>query len=157
MPGRRPTPTHLKLVLGNPGKRRTNAAREPTPARTGAIEPPAYLTPGATEAWRRLAPVLSAMGVLTVADGMAFESLCEAYADVRAARAAIEVHGDTVYETRNIQDGVMRRPHPEVAQLAEAEKRLRGLLGEFGLTPAARSKVSLPPAGDDKGLDKYFG
>jgi len=32
MAGRRPKPTHLKVVTGNPGKRKLND-KEPTPAR----------------------------------------------------------------------------------------------------------------------------
>ncbi|MEO0035368.1 MAG: hypothetical protein RLZZ501_1391, partial [Pseudomonadota bacterium] len=63
MAGRRPTPTHLKLVRGNPGKRPLNEA-EPTPARA-LPSPPAHMSDEAKVAWGRMATLLDQMGVLT--------------------------------------------------------------------------------------------
>ena len=51
--GRRPKPTHLKLIQGNPGKRSLNDA-EPNPPR-GVPSPPDHMTSAAKEAWNRLA------------------------------------------------------------------------------------------------------
>lgn len=42
MAGRRPKPTHLKVVTGNPGKRKLND-KEPTPARE-IPSPPEHLS-----------------------------------------------------------------------------------------------------------------
>ncbi|MGV3983297.1 phage terminase small subunit P27 family, partial [Citrobacter freundii] len=36
----------------------------------------------------------------------------------------------------------MIKPHPAAMMKADAWKRLRAMLGEFGMTPASRSKVS---------------
>ncbi len=158
MPGRKRTPTHLRLVQGNPGKRPTNEAREPRPKRLKAPKPPSHLTPRAAAMWRHVSRTLSDVGVLTVADLVTLERLCEAYAEVRTAQIALELLGGNTYETTSAHGGFMRRAHPEVAQLADADRRLRGYLAEFGMTPAARSKVSLP-IGDsetDK-LNHYFG
>lgn len=47
--GRKPKPTHLKLVTGNPGKRKLNK-REPKPVGNLRL-PPDWLTPTQQESW----------------------------------------------------------------------------------------------------------
>ena len=64
--GRKPKPTALKQQEGNPGKRPLNE-REPTPPK-GTIRCPNWLEAEAKKEWKRLAPSLEAMGVLTTAD-----------------------------------------------------------------------------------------
>ena len=63
--GRKPKPTALKVLEGNPGKRPLND-REPVPPK-GTLKCPAWLLPEAKKEWKRLAPALEAMGVLTMA------------------------------------------------------------------------------------------
>ena len=50
----------------------------------------------------------------------------------------------------------MHRAHTAVAQPADAARRVQSLLAEFGMTPAARSKVSglpdLPGDGPARGF-----
>jgi len=75
--GRKPKPTALKVLEGNPGKRPLNE-NEPVPPK-GSIKCPTWLLPEAKKEWKRLAPPLEAMGVLTIADISAFEGYCQAY------------------------------------------------------------------------------
>ena len=60
MAGRRPKPSHLKVVTGNPGKRKLND-KEPTPARE-ILSPPAHLTDWGKVAWGKLTVLLDGMG-----------------------------------------------------------------------------------------------
>lgn len=141
MAGRRPKPTALKIVSGNPGKRKLNA-QEPEAA-IGTPAMPNHLTKRAKEAWERIAPELEAMRVLTLPDGPALELLCDAYAEWRAARAVVTKRGATYRAfTKN---GYMMRVRPEVAIASDAWRRIKAMLVEFGLTPAARSKVNAQP------------
>lgn len=87
MAGRRPTPTELKLVRGNPGKRAINK-KEPQPARH-IPSAPAHLTCEGQVAWGRLTVLLDRMGVLTEADGFALERLCDCYAEILALRETV--------------------------------------------------------------------
>lgn len=87
MAGRRPKPTHLKVVTGNPGKRKLND-KEPTPARE-IPSPPAHLTDWGKVAWGKLTMLLDGMGILTVADTLALERLCDIYADILQLRLTI--------------------------------------------------------------------
>lgn len=144
MAGRRPTPTHLRLVKGNPGKRPVNAA-EPKPRRELPAAP-AHMTAEARVAWGRLTVLLDQMGVLTSADAYALERLAELYAEVCALTAALDAEGRT-YESAT-QNGTIIRPRPEAAMLADADRRFRAYLIEFGLTPAARSRVRADGEGE---------
>ena len=169
MAGRRPKPTHLRLVEGNPGKRPLNAM-EPKPRREKPSAP-AHLSGRAKAAWGTVSVILDRMGLLTEADGLALEGLCEAYADVLEARAALKLPvtltgeddvitiaeaGKLTYVTVG-KGGPMIRNRPEVALLADADRRLKSWLVEFGLTPAARSKVhASDDAKEQDPLDAYL-
>jgi len=139
MTGRPRKPTALKLVIGNRDKRWRNE-REPKPPR-GRPKPPRHLSSRAREAWEYLSEVLDNMGVLTLADKLALESLCEAVADLRNARDALAARGDVTYETVTMT-GILHRAYPEVAMVADCDRRVRMWMASFGLTPADRSRVS---------------
>jgi P27 family predicted phage terminase small subunit len=164
MAGRRPKPTHLKVVAGNPGKRAINK-KEPKPARE-IPSCPAYLSDTAKVAWGRLSVLLDRMGVLTEADGVALERLCDCYAEILECRALIEEQGRTYSSIRGVGDDdspieqVLMKANPAVAMLADADRRFKSYLVEFGLTPAARSKVQTKGDGDGEKKDplqEFFG
>ena len=115
--------------------------------------PPEHLSEPARAFWNAYGPLLFDMRVLSKADWAALEQLCEAHAEIIEIRRRIRELGGTVYETVSgasfdedsgtaIGGTVMRRPHPEVSQLSDLTRQLRGWLSDFGLTPASRSKVS---------------
>ena len=149
-------PTALKVVGGTdrPGR---EVPDQPEPAPLLDLTPPSHLSDNARACWARLAQMLADMGVLTVADLIGFERMCCTYAELQAADYAIEMLGDTTYETKSAKDGFMRRAHPEVAQRADAERRFLAYLSQFGLTPAARTKVSAPGAKKADALSRFFG
>ena len=65
-------------MRGNPGHH--PILPEPEPRVTETVpEPPEYLGPDAQDEWRRLAPELHVIGLLTVADLHLFAFYCEAY------------------------------------------------------------------------------
>ena len=162
MAGRRPKPTALRLVEGNPGKRAVNK-REPRPGRFIPACPD-YLGDSAKVAWGRLCVLLDRMGVLTEADAMALERLCDCYAEILACRDSIEAHG-RVYESikparREGEDAeLLLKANPAVAMMADADRRFKSYLVEFGLTPAARSKVHATLDDSEKAdpLAEFFG
>lgn len=147
MAGRRPKPTHLRVVTGNPGKRPLNQA-EPQPRRE-LPSPPAHLSPEARVAWGRFAQMLDRIGVLTEADAVALEQMAESYAEVVALRADVAENGR--FQTVITKSGdEMERMRPAYTALMDADRRLKGWLVEFGKTPAARSKVKSNGAEQDE-------
>jgi P27 family predicted phage terminase small subunit len=145
MPGPPKTPTVVRLLRGNPGRRPINR-NEPQPTRPEAVpEPPGYLLPYATEEWRRLAPELWHMGVLTVLDLTVFAAYCQAYARWRLAEEALArmtardsvTHGLLV---KTIEGNVRRNPLTKVA--ADAARDMVTYAGQFGMGAAARARIS---------------
>jgi phage terminase small subunit len=83
--GPAPKPTALRIFEGNPSKRPFNG-NEPRPL-PFAPKCPAHLDKEAKKEWRRLAPMLLRLGVLSEADGHALANLCLAYSTlIRAQR-----------------------------------------------------------------------
>lgn len=136
------TPTHLRILQGNPAKRPLPEG-EPCPpaASDDVLNPPAHLTERGNAAWKRMAKIIFDMGVLSVADTHALERLCETYAAIAELTEALQARGAYCYEVNTAKDGRMIRPYPEVGLLADADRRFLALLIQFGLTPAARTKV----------------
>ena len=62
------------------------------------VKCPAWLMPEAKKEWKRLAPSLIAMGVLTEHDMEAFAGYCQAYARWREAEEFLSQHG-TIFST----------------------------------------------------------
>src|SRR5262245_32872202 len=83
--GRRPKPTALKLLDGNPGKRPLNINEPKPPA--GEIVAPESISAAGRAVWEELAPVALSMGTLTTADVSAFAKLCELEATSRMVSA----------------------------------------------------------------------
>ncbi len=85
--------------------------------------------------------LLDGMGILTVADTLALERLCDIYADILQLRLTIADEGRTY--TVQTDGGFLIKANPAVAMLADADRRFKSYLVEFGLTPAARTKVKV--------------
>lgn len=132
--GRKPKPTALKLLEGNPGKRPLNP-QEPIPPK-GGVRCPTWLLPEAKKEWKRLASSLEAMGVLTMADLTAFSGYCQAYARWREAEEFITQHG-SIFKTPS---GYVQQV-PQVSIALQNLKIVQSFCGEFGLTPATRARI----------------
>ena len=156
MKGRKPKPTQLKLVGGNAGKRKLNT-REPKPRRA-IPSPPAHLSRDALVVWVRVSEILDRMGVLTEADVIGLERICETYVEVVELQADIAKHG-RYQVVRTKAGGAMARKLPAVEMLADADRRLRAWIVEFGQTPSARSRVHAEDDGsrNEDPLARYFG
>ena len=144
MAGRKPKPTNLKVLHGNPGGRKL-PKREPKP-KAGIPKPPAWIDPDseAMRVWEEFAAELNAMQVLTLADRAALAALVAAYCDWRKADEEVEREGLT-YASVSAGGGYLIRPQPAVAIRSDSWKRYKSMLSEFGLTPSARARVSASP------------
>lgn len=128
MAGRPPKPTALKLLQGNPGKRRIPKG-EPKP-KIGA-EAPAWLGKRARKFWDNLAPQLVGIRVLTEVDAQALAVLCTLLVEFQMKARA----GQT-----------------SVTLASE----IRAYLGRFGMTPSDRAKVQVVPEGEADPFDAFL-
>ena len=145
-PGPPPKPTALKILTGNPGKRPL-PQNEPKPDPVENIKPPRELGKLARIEWRKVAPVLSSLGLLTEADLRLLTVYCSEVERYREAMAFLAEKGST-YVLRD-KDGRVRHvaPFPQVSAARGAAENVRKIGAEFGLSPASRTRIDLKPGG----------
>ena len=137
MRGRRPKPTRMKVLMGNPGKRRLNED-EPQPA-PAIPECPEELGPIARTEWNRLVAQLASLRILTHLDRAALAAYCGAYALWAESTAAIQQYGAMVKSPTGYP---IQSPYVSIAN-RQTEIMMR-IASEFGFTPASRSRISAP-------------
>lgn len=132
--GRKPKPTALKMLEGNPGGRPLNT-KGPKPEKK-APRCPSWLEDEAKKEWKRMAKVLEQMGLLTEMDMAAFAGYCQAYARWKEAEEFLTQHGSMV----RTPNGYLQ----QVPQVSIAQTNMKIMLKfceQFGLTPSARSRI----------------
>lgn len=153
--GRKPKPTALKLVTGNPGKRALPkkeakiAPAEPTP--------PAFLCDDAKVEWGRVVSILFGAGLMTELDRAALAAYAAAYGRWAQAERAInrmaakdELNAALMIKTSN--GNAIQNPLVGIANKAKAD--MVRYAAEFGMTPSARSRVDATPNDQTKD-DQY--
>ena len=100
--------------------------------------------------------MLLACGVLTDVDEHAFEQCCEAYAELRELRDDIADKGRT-QEVETQSGSIVEKARPQVAMYADADRRFRAWCSEFGLTPSARSRLSVEKPKPTDPAEAFFG
>ena len=132
--GRKPTPTAIKELEGNPGRRPLNR-NEPVPVYR-APPCPKTLGPEAKREWRRLAKPLESMHVLTELDMAVFATYCDAYEQWKKATEFINTHGSVI---RTPSGYLQQIPQVSIAQTYA--KLMNRCAEQMGLTPSARSRI----------------
>ena len=132
--GGRPVPTRLKVLRGNPGKRRLSD-REPEP-NTGLPAPPDHLSDEAKREWERAGGLLATLGLVSDLDRSALAGYCQAWGRWVEAEEALRQYGVVVKSPSGFP---MQSPFLAVAN--KALEQMRSFLIEFGMTPASRTRV----------------
>ncbi len=136
MRGRKPKPTRLKIIDGNPGKRPIRG-EEPQPPK-GQPSCPAHLSPTAKAEWKRLARSLTGIGLLTQADRAALAAYCQSYGRwVEAERELVETPVLLKTPAGYVQ------PSPWLAISSKQLELMAKFMAELGLTPSSRSRLAV--------------
>ena len=143
MAGRRPKPTALKELQGNPGKRAINR-NEPKPI--GVPRCPSHLDDGAKKEWARISKELIAIGLLTSVDRAALAAYCSSYSRWAEAELNIQKFGTVIKSPKSGYP--LQNPYVGVANTALDHMRKFGV--EFGLTPASRTRLQVEPPDGQK-------
>jgi len=144
MRGRKPKPTHQRILDGNPGKRAVNRQEPPLPPEDFAQLPGELAGDHLAAAeWRRLAPILRVRRAVTVADRAALIALClewSRYLQATAKASPLVVSTKSGYPM----------PNPYLGVAARSLAACTRLWPELGLTPSSRSRVKIDtPPGDE--------
>jgi P27 family predicted phage terminase small subunit len=158
MRGRKPTPTDLKVLRGNPGHRPLNVDEPQLPAVPADVfdTPPLELAgdAAACDEWIRLAPMLRAARQVTDAERGSLIALVQQWsryleANTKAAAAGMVIKSPSGYPM----------PNPYLAIANRALAHCMKLWAELGLTPSSRSRVTATPptSAMDAQKQRYFG
>jgi len=158
MKGRKPKPAGMKLIEGNPGKKRIR--REPAPPESGVPSPPPQLDAYGVEEWCRVADGLHAMGVLTGIDQQTLAAYCGAYSRWRHAEEELnkikaEKSELNAMILQTVSGNYIQQPLIGIANKA-AHDMMR-YAAEFGLTPSARARLAIEPSHKADKFDGLIG
>ena len=140
MRGRKPVPTALKIIRGNPGKRRLNDAEPQHPPLPP--ECPEDLSDSkARREWERIAPQLITQGQVTTVDRAALIGYCQKWAQWQALEAEAAKHPFVV---KSASGSPIPNPAFKLANQTFAVMLKAAV--ELGITPSARSRVMAQPS-----------
>lgn len=151
MRGRKATPTAIKTVMGNPGKRALNR-QEPMPTRA-MPEPLSWLDDTARGEWVRVVRDAPA-GLLTSLDMMVLAAYCNAYSKYQKASLMCDVEGFTVVSQKGTE-----LQAPWVGTMNTQVAIMLKCCSEMGFTPTARTRIRVQPddgAQDDNPAREFF-
>lgn len=148
--GPKPKPLELKLLEGNRGHRPISADGAFRPV-VGIPTPPAWLSKEAKKAWKRLSVELVAYNVLSAVDRDAFVMLCQTIGRMEQIEQSIAARqAQLIGEGKDPADALIAhtpngmRVQAVIYQLLNREQsKLTAMLAEFGLSPSARTRVTL--------------
>lgn len=144
--GPKKTPTRLRLLRGDPRKEGQHAD-EPMPP-VGIVTPPEWVTGKALDKWNEVAPILTAMGVLTTADVEPLARYCAMYEQWLRYLDQIR-RGLDVLVMRDDKGKVKyMQVSPAATMFTKLSQSLLRIEQEFGLTPSARAGMDVPSAGE---------
>lgn len=149
MRGRKPKPTEMKKLEGNPGKRGLNK-KEPKPA-AGAPVAPNHLTGAARTEWKRLTVELGEMKLLSKVDRAELSLCCSAWAMYVKACNKIVKEGEVITSDKG---GLYQNPW--VAIRNRSMEQVHKFYAEFGLTPSSRSRVHVDTPGEEDEMAGYL-
>lgn len=122
------------------------------------IKIPSWLDKEAKKEWRRVCKELEELNLLTNVDTVALAIYCDAYSKLLQANKEIETQGMFV-EYTNKFGATNTIENPAIKTANKYIDVIRKMCGEFGLTPSARAKLTLPKQEEQEEtpFDRMFG
>jgi P27 family predicted phage terminase small subunit len=140
MRGRRPQPSDLKLLRGNPGRRPLNAA-EPKHPTIDAVVPDVIAGDAVAAAeWQRVIAQLQTTGHVTTMDRAMLIAYCECWSSY--ARLVQQSRGEPLVKATASGYPI---PNPTIGMVNKACALLVKLASELGITPSSRSRIVANP------------
>lgn len=145
--GPKGTPAELHLLHGNPSKKKLGSLLDDVVRPEVAIPPcPGHLKEEARKEWKRITPHLQKLGLISHIDRAALAGYCDSWGDYVWACRRIEALNseDKNGEAGRIWDTPSGYKQISVVQQIKnrALEQCHKFLAEFGMSPAARARVS---------------
>jgi P27 family predicted phage terminase small subunit len=157
---RRPLPTNVHLLRGNPSKKQSRDLIDSVAPDVEIPGCPGHLLPEAKKEWKRITPILEKMRIISQMDRSALGVYCQAYARWVQAENKIKALGDS---------GLFDETPSGYKQISvwlqisnRSVDQMHKFLVEFGMSPSSRSRVTASPQLDlfddnTKGAGRFFG
>lgn len=145
MPSPKPTPSKLKELKGNPGKRPLNED-EPIFSAMDETAPESLDEEGAAE-WNRIVDELRTSGVVTKMDETILWAYCQEFSIAKKAAKELKGNGLIIKAPSGYP---IKNPYLSIQH--RSLYLLKSLASELGLSPSSRSRVVAIPT---KKGDKY--
>lgn len=148
--GRKPKPTHLKLLQGNPGKRAIDAS-EPKP-KGDLATPPDWLSDAQKEFWR-YAISNAPKGLLKKLDRAALTAFVVSESIYRQAAEMLAKEKLFV----RVGPNKVLQQHPALSVVNKQMSIMLKAAAEMGFTPASRTRIQVRNDLDDENPFSEFG
>ena len=148
--GPKPTPTHLALVRGNPGKRKVRDPAKEIQAPLDEPTPPAHLSDEAKVEWGRIIAILVQIKLMTQIDRATLAAYCQAYGRWVQAERTLAGMAEKDMLTRGLMiktTGGNLIQNPLVGTANKAMADMVRYAAEFGMTPSTRTRLQNPGSG----------
>lgn len=136
--GRPRVPTKLKIIRGTARKDRT-VANELEGEPIQDFTAPEGLNEWGRQEWDRIVGLLKHTEVITTLDTSALYSLCNEWGKYMEAEMLLKKNGRVVKSPNNFP---MVHPYDTIS--GQSFKRYKEMAVQFGLTPASRTRISIP-------------
>lgn len=146
--GRKPKPTAVKILAGNPGKRRLPKG-EPNPALDIPVAPPG-MRADALEEWSIMAGEAYQIGISTVLDRVHWIVLADTLTIYFEAMEKVRETGLVAKAPKS--DYPIQNPYLPIRNRALSD--FQKLAAEMGLSATARTRVATAPTKPDAGRPK---
>jgi P27 family predicted phage terminase small subunit len=153
--GPKPEPAAVKEAKGNPGRRKVGSDPAPADDSQLKVAAPAWLKKEGLDVWRRLAPRLVALKLLTATDAETFARYCKNFARWLKMQDRLDRMGE-IYEIETAS-GTVRRADPAFLIGDRLERQLVSAEAVFGLNPAERQRIYAARAAQPPGEGDLFG
>jgi P27 family predicted phage terminase small subunit len=150
--GKKPKPTHLKLVTGT-FRRHRAPKHEPMPERAIPSMPP-ELSGDARAEWALVSADLHRLGLLTRIDRAVLAAYCAACGRWTSAERELRKLDASALLVKTKLGNVIQ--HPLIGVANTAARDMVRYATELGMTPSARARISVPAPADGDPASKYF-
>lgn len=151
----RPQSAEMKILQGNPGKRRVDLETD-VRFELGAPDPPKEVTGEARRHWKYLVGILAPARVLSAADLGVMILVCNCYAEMMRFERICARYSSPTYKVKGSTGQSVTKKREEFAMLATVRRQYLRMLIELGMTPASRTRVKALPRAKPTGLSAYL-
>ena len=156
-------PTQLRVLENSRSEKgekpEVTLAKEPQPT-VAEPEPPVHLDKKAKSVWKKLAPQLLELKLLTEIDGAAFGMLCQQISRIDSIHKFINKNNQSLIQEKITIDGSGQehseyKPSAYVVMEKQYYQIFRQFAKEFGLTPVGRVGLTVGApnkTGDDENI-----